>query len=86
MAHDIFVCLEHKVTFHSASVAGRHASAPHKGGSGPYWVLLERGIFVDIGECRERSYWGGCQKRRVLPSTDEELKRAKEVKKKGEVR
>lgn len=71
MAHPVFVCLEHKLTFHSTRVAGRHAVSH---GSKGYPDCLNKGIFAIIGECPG----GGCDKNRLIPATEEELRQATE--------
>lgn len=70
MAHPIYVCLEHKLTFHAARVAGRHATSHDRS----YLDCLKEGLFVEIGECSD----GRCGKDRLLPATEEELRQATE--------
>ncbi|MBA7634073.1 hypothetical protein ES703_41652 [subsurface metagenome] len=70
MAHPIFVCLEHKLTFHTRAVAGRHATKHGR----DYSACLDDKIFVEIGECSETR----CDKNKLLPATEEELRQATE--------
>ena len=71
MAHPIFVCLEHRLTFHGASIAGRHA-IKHRT---DYYDCLEKGVFVQIGTCEPR--WQQCEDK-MRPSTESELNQARE--------
>lgn len=70
MSHPIFVCLKHKLTFHTAGVAGRHAVSH----GARYDGCLDEGVFVKIGECFNPL----CGKDRLLPATDGELQQAHE--------
>jgi len=64
MVHDIFVCLVHKKIWHSLRAAGIHAFHKHKkdrhdGRYCGYSVLLEKGIYVDMGVCPDSERWRG---------------------------
>jgi len=65
MVHNIYVCLEHKKIWHSLRAAGIHAYHKHKEnrfdekGHGGYLVLLEKGIYVDMGVCPQSERWRG---------------------------
>lgn len=74
MVHDIHICLVHRKTWHSLRASGRHALSHREGLS----VLEEKGIFVNLGECREsirsnrRSYYMTCNLK-MRDSTNEEI-------------
>ena len=74
MVHDIFVCIEHKKTWHSLRASGRHA-VTHKENLNE---LERKGIFVNMGECFEsnrsnrRTYYMMCNLK-MRDSTEDEL-------------
>lgn len=69
MAHPIYVCLEHKLTFHTEAVAARHAV---KHGIRNGWSMQSPKLFVFIGYCTD----SGCGKNRLLPASAWELDEA----------
>lgn len=81
MVHNIYVCLEHKLTFHSLRGVGKHGELRHRVNS--YLDLMAQGILVDIEECFESKEWNikGCDLG-GHPSSESELKEAEKLKEK----
>lgn len=76
MAHQIFVCLEHKRLLHGARNIGIHAKHHH--GTG-YLELLEKGILVEIGECLN-TLWLPCKDPHDRQATEQEIQLALSLK------
>lgn len=82
MVHNIYVCLEHKLIWHSLRAAGRHASLSHGGAT--YIDMLNKGVFVDIGVCSKSAsgnIWNRCDQKnlKMRDATEKELQLARDI-------
>ena len=78
MAHNIFVCLEHKRLMHGARNVGIHSNKHHET---VYTELLEEGIIVTIGKC-EPTLWKSCTDPHDRDATEQEIQLALQMKNK----
>jgi hypothetical protein len=78
MAHEIYVCLEHKRLMHGERNKGIHANHHHDKRASQ---LEEEGIIIHIGTC-ENSMWFPCKDSHDRDATEQEIKQALSMKNK----
>ena len=78
MAHQIFLCLEHKRIMHGARNEGIHCKHHHQESVSD---LERKGIIIDIGEC-ENTEWNPCKDPHDRVATEEEIQLALSLKEK----
>lgn len=77
ITHPVIVCLKHKLTFHCARVAGCHARSHRM----DYYEARRQYLFIEIGQCNVPS----CDKKRLMRSTDAEIKLAYKILKRKKI-
>lgn len=76
MAHEIFVCLEHKRIMHGARNLGIHSKKHH---GTDYVDQLANGVIVEIGTC-ENTVWNPCRDSHDRDATEQEIQLALSLK------
>jgi len=76
VAHEVFVCVEHKRLMHGARNIGIHSKKHH---GTDYGELEEKGIIIEIGKC-ENTLWNPCKDPHDREATDQEIQLALSLK------